>query len=169
MSGAIDQDFNATTDIHREGKFATNQFRKHTGNKPIPVTARKDDAPAAYQEGLVAMADLALNHRLAQGTLGGIVRGFDIFDLKEGPEAIGNWQQLMAGADRFCPLRSLTRPMAQLHHPLKYGHKCLADRPAGLLRCGGGAGHCIVIIIIAVPSPTASRACHRDCRHPHCR
>jgi hypothetical protein len=96
MSGAIDQDFNATTDIHREGKFATNQFRKHTGNKPIPVTARKDDAPAAYQEGLVAMADLALNHRLAKGTLGGIVRGFDIFDLKEvqRPSATGNnlWQ-----------------------------------------------------------------------------
>jgi hypothetical protein len=32
--------------------------------------------------GLVEMADLVLNHRLAQGTLGGIVRGFDTLDLK---------------------------------------------------------------------------------------
>ena len=107
MSGAIEQDFNATTDIHREGKFATNQFRKHTGNKPIPVTARKDDAPAAYQEGLVAMADLALNHRLAQGTLGGIVRGFDTLDFKEGPVVIGHWQQLLAGVKRQ---RKLNQP-----------------------------------------------------------
>ena len=90
------------------------------------------------------MADLVLNHLLAQGTYscgedfvyGGIVRGFDTLDLKEGPEAIGQWQQLMAGADRFGPRRSLTAPVAQLHHPLKCGHKCLADRPAGLLQCG---------------------------------
>lgn len=59
MSGAIEQDFNATTDIHREGKFATNQFRKHTGNKPIPVTARKDDAPAADQAAITNIAGLA--------------------------------------------------------------------------------------------------------------
>lgn len=30
--------------------------------------------------GLDAMADLALNNRLAQGTLGGVVGGFDAFD-----------------------------------------------------------------------------------------
>ena len=30
------------------------------------------------------MADLALNHRLAQGALSGIVRGFNTIDLKEG-------------------------------------------------------------------------------------
>jgi hypothetical protein len=65
------------------------------------------------------MADLALNQRLAQGPLSGIVRGFDILDLKEGPEAIGHWQQLMAGADRFGPRRSLTAPVARLNHPLK--------------------------------------------------
>ena len=55
------------------------------------------------------MADLVLNHLLAQGTYscgedfvyGGIVRGFDTLDLKECPEAIGQWQQLMAGADSF--------------------------------------------------------------------
>ena len=61
------------------------------------------------------MADLALNHRLAQGTYscgedfvyGSIVRVFDTLELKEGPEAIGNWQQLMAGAACFGPLPSL--------------------------------------------------------------
>jgi hypothetical protein len=36
MFGAIEQYFNATTDIHRQGPFATNQFHKHTANKPIP-------------------------------------------------------------------------------------------------------------------------------------
>ena len=41
--------------------------------------------------GLDAMADLALTHRLAQGMLGGIVRGFNAFDFQESPEAIGHW------------------------------------------------------------------------------
>ena len=34
------------------------------------------------------ISDLALNHRLAQGTLGGIVRELDPLDLIEGPKAI---------------------------------------------------------------------------------
>jgi len=45
-----------------------------------------DSEQAAQAErtlaGLVAMADLSLNHRLAQDTLGGIVRGFDTLDFK---------------------------------------------------------------------------------------
>jgi hypothetical protein len=49
------------------------------------------------------MADLVLNHRLAQGTLGGVVRGFDGFDRQVRPEAIGHGQQLLAGADGFGP------------------------------------------------------------------
>jgi len=85
---------------------------------------------------LDAMADLALNHRLAQGMLGGIVRGFDTLDLKEGPEAIGHWQQLLAGADRFRPRRSLAALVTQLHDLLQRGHKRLTDRHAGLLQCG---------------------------------
>ena len=35
MRGAIEQHSNVITDTHRQGTFATNQFRKHTGNKPI--------------------------------------------------------------------------------------------------------------------------------------
>ena len=72
-----------------------------SGDREQAVTADRSLAR------LDAMADLALNHRLAQGALSGIVRGFDTLDLKEGPEAIGHWQQLLAGADRFRPRRSL--------------------------------------------------------------
>ena len=92
--------------------------------------------------GLDAMADLPLNHRLAQGTYscgedvvyGGVVRGFDTFDRQERPEAIGHGQQLIAGADCFGPRRSLAALMAQLHHPPQRSLKGLADRYAGLLQ-----------------------------------
>jgi len=66
-----------------------------SGDREQAVTADRTLA------GWDAMTDLALNHRLAQGALSSIIRGFDTIDLKEGPEAIGNWQKLMAGADRF--------------------------------------------------------------------
>jgi hypothetical protein len=56
---------------------------------------------------LDTMADLALNHQLAQGSLGGVVSGLDSLDLQEGPEAIGHFQQLLAGAHRLGPRRSL--------------------------------------------------------------
>ena len=36
--------------------------------------------------------DLALNHRLAQGRLGGVVGGFDALELEASPEPIGHWQ-----------------------------------------------------------------------------
>ncbi len=36
--------------------------------------------------GLDAKADLALNHRLTQCPLGGVVRGFDALDFQEGPQ-----------------------------------------------------------------------------------
>jgi hypothetical protein len=69
----------------------------------------REQAPAADSTlaGLDAMADLALNHRLAQGMLGGIVRGFDTLDFKEGPEVIGHWQQLLAAVKRQ---RKLNQP-----------------------------------------------------------
>jgi len=66
--------------------------------------------------GLGAMADLPLNHRLAQGTLGGVVGGFDTFDRQERPEAIGHGEQLIAGANHFGPRRSLAALMAQRHN-----------------------------------------------------
>jgi hypothetical protein len=61
------------------------------------------DAPAvAWQT-----SDLALNHRLAQGTLGGIVGRLDSLNLQEGPKAIGQLQDLLAGAHRLGPRCSL--------------------------------------------------------------
>ena len=36
--------------------------------------------------GLDAKADFALNHRLAQGSLGSVVGRFDAVDLQEGPQ-----------------------------------------------------------------------------------
>ena len=48
--------------------------------------------------GLDAMTDLALNHRLAQGTLSDIVGGLDSMGLQEGPKAIGKLQDLLSGA-----------------------------------------------------------------------
>lgn len=59
---------------------------------------------------------LALNHRLAKDMLVGIVRSYGIFDLKEGSEAIGNWQQIMAAADRFDPRLSLVALVTKYEH-----------------------------------------------------
>jgi hypothetical protein len=52
---------------------------------------------------LDAMADLALNHRLAQGTLGGVIGGLHSLDLQECPEAFGQLQDLLAGAASRSP------------------------------------------------------------------
>jgi hypothetical protein len=58
--------------------------------------------------GLDAMADLALNHRLAQGTFCGVVGGLDSRDLQKGPKGIGHLEDLpVSRADRFGPRRSL--------------------------------------------------------------
>jgi len=84
--------------------------------------------------GLDAVPDLALNHRLAQGTLGGVVGGFDRLDLQEGPQPIGHLQELLAGAHRAGPRRSLAALTAQLHHPLNCALEVLANRPAALLQ-----------------------------------
>ena len=44
------------------------------------------------------MSDLALNHRLAQGTLGGVVSGLDSTGLQRGPQRTCHLQELPAGA-----------------------------------------------------------------------
>ena len=80
--------------------------------------------------------DIALNHQGTQGTLGDIVDGFDAPVLQESPEAIGYSQQLMAGADRFGPRRLRAALVAQLDHPLRYGHNRLTVRHAGWFHCG---------------------------------
>ena len=98
------------------------------------------DCPLA---GLDAMADLALNHRLAQGTLSGVVGGLDSTGLQKGPKAIGQLQDLLTGAHRLGPRRSLAPLVAKLHHLLQPRLKGLADRPAALsqggpVRCQSG-------------------------------
>ena len=58
----------------------------------LPEGSRDGEQTAAADcplAGLDAMTDLALNHRLAQGTLGGVVGRLDSRGLQEGPKAIG--------------------------------------------------------------------------------
>ena len=86
--------------------------------------------------GLDAMADFSLNHRLAQGTFCSIVGGLGSLDLLEGPKGIRYLEDLLTGAHRLGPRRSLATLVTQLHHPLQRGHKGLADRPAALLQAG---------------------------------
>ena len=112
--------------------------------------------------GLDAMADLALNHRLAQGTLGGVVRGFDALDFQESPETIGHGQQLIAGADRFGPRHSLTARVAQLHHPPQRGLKGLADWYAGLLQVG--PIDCSLLVAVPVGKQLPLQIQHRHWR-----
>ncbi len=67
-----------------------------------------------------------------------MVYGFDAPVLKESPEAIGYWQQLMAGVNRFGPRRLGAALAPQLDQPLRHGHKCVTDQHAGLLHRGPG-------------------------------
>ena len=80
--------------------------------------------------------------------LGGVVGGFDALDRQVRPEAIGHGEQLIAGADRFGPRRSLASLMAQLHHPPQRSLKGLADRYAGLLQ--GGPIDCSLLLALTV-------------------
>jgi hypothetical protein len=74
------------------------------------------------------MEDLALNHRLAQGTLCGVVGELDFMGLQKGPNAIGQLPNLLSGAHRLGPRRSLAPLLAQLHHLLQPRLKGLSDR-----------------------------------------
>jgi len=94
--------------------------------------------------GLDAMTDLALNHRLAQGThsyredfvYSGVVGGLDSTDLQKGQKAICQLQDLLSGANCFGLRRSLAPLVAQLHHLLQLSLKGLADRSAALSQAG---------------------------------
>jgi len=70
---------------------------------------------------LHAAGDLALNHRLSQGSLSSVVSEFDPLDLQKGLQYNGQLEQLLAGADRFSPRRSLASRVAQIHRPLQRG------------------------------------------------
>ena len=91
------------------------------------------DCPLA---GLNAMTDRALNHPLAQGTLSGVDGGLDSTGLQKGPKAIGQLQDLLSGAHRLSPRRSLAPLVAQLHPLLQPRLKGLADRPAAVSQGG---------------------------------
>lgn len=92
------------------------------------------------------MADLALNHRLTQGTLGSVVGGLDSLNLQESPQPIGHFQQLLAGAHRAGLWRSLATLSAQRHHPLQRGLKRLSDQPAPLLQ-GGPVDRAVFVVV----------------------
>lgn len=94
------------------------------------------------------MSDLALNHRLAQGTFCGVVGGFDSLDFHEGPQPTCHLLELLAGAHCAGPRRSLAALVAQLNHLLQRGLKCLAIRPAVLLQ--GGPVNASVLVAVPV-------------------
>jgi hypothetical protein len=65
------------------------------------------------------MADLPVDHRLAQRSLSGVIGGFDALDLQMPPEGILLFEQLAAGAHRSGPWRCLSPLGSQIHHPLQ--------------------------------------------------
>jgi len=82
------------------------------------------------------MADLALNHRLAQGMFGGVVGGLDSLDIQEGPQRTCHLQELSAGVHCAGPRLSLGALGAQHHHLLEGGLECQANLPAAVLQVG---------------------------------
>jgi hypothetical protein len=122
----------------------------------LPEGGRDGEQAAAADRslaGLDAMADLALNHRLAQGTLGGIVGRLDSRGLQEGPKTIGQLQDLLSGAHCFRPWRSLAALSSQFHHPLQRGLGSFAARRASrsFRACSGASGQTAVAAGRAAP------------------
>jgi hypothetical protein len=97
-----------------------------------------------------------LNHRLAQGTYSyredfiysGVGGGLDSVVLQESPQPTCHLLELLAGAHRAGPQRSLAALEAQLHYPLQRGLKCLTDRPAVLLQ--GGPVNLSLLVVVPV-------------------
>jgi hypothetical protein len=78
------------------------------------------DAPAVAWQ----IADLALDDGRPQRSLGSVVGGLDSLSLQEGSQRISHLQELLAGAHRAGPWRSLAALSAQLHHLLESGYRC---------------------------------------------
>ncbi len=115
----------------------------------LPEAGGHREQPAAADRtlaGLDAMTDLALNHGLAQSTLGCVVGGLDTLDVQERPQSLAALQQLLAGAHRSGPRRSLTAPAAQMHHPLQRGLEFPSDRTATLLQRSPVDGSTLVAV-----------------------
>jgi hypothetical protein len=84
--------------------------------------------------GLHAMADLPLDHRRAQCSLGGIIGGFYALDFPEGSERFLGFHHSQAGAHRFGPWRLLPGLAAQLHRPVQHLLKGNAEGPAAMMQ-----------------------------------
>ena len=69
--------------------------------------------------GLDAMTDLAVDHRLPQRSLSGVVGGFDALKLQKRPEGLLLFEQLTTGAHRSGPGCCFSPLEAQFHHPLQ--------------------------------------------------
>jgi hypothetical protein len=106
--------------------------------QPLLPEGSGDREQAATANGtagrLDAVTDLALNHRLAQGTFCGVVGGLYSLVLQEGPKPTSHLLELLAGVHCAGPRRSLAALVAQLDHPLQRGLKGLANRQAALLQ-----------------------------------
>jgi len=103
----------------------------------LPQAGGNGEHPAAADPtmaGLDAMTDFALDDGRPQGSLGSVVGGLDSLSLQEGPQRISDRQELLAGAHRAGPWRSLAALNAQLHHLLQRRLKRQPDRPALLLQ-----------------------------------
>jgi hypothetical protein len=67
----------------------------------------------------------------------------------KGPKAIGQLQDLLSGAHRLGPRRSLAPLVAKLHHLLQPRLKGLADRPAALSQ-GGPVNRSLLVVVPVV-------------------
>ncbi len=115
------------------------------------IRGGRDGEQACLADGalgrLNTMTDLALDDGRTQGSLGSVVGGLDSLSLQEGPEAIDHLEQLLAGAHRLGPRRSLAALYTQLHHPLQPGLKLQPDRLAAVLQAGPVDRY----VLVAVP------------------
>ncbi len=83
----------------------------------------------------------------------GVVGGLNSTGLQKGPEAIGHLKNLLAGAVRLDPRRSLAPLAAQLQHLLQTRLKCLSDRPAAFSQ-GGPVDRSILVAVPVINQPS---------------
>ena len=95
---------------------------------------------------LDTMTDLALDDGRPQRSLGSVVGGLDSLSLQEGPQRISHLQELLAGAHRAGPWRSIAALNTQLHHLLERGLKRQPDRLAAVLQ-GGPADRSVLVAV----------------------
>ena len=92
------------------------------------------------------MSNLALNHRLKQGTFCGVISGRDCLILQESSQPTCHLLELPVGAQCAGPTRSFDALVAQLHYPLQRGLEGLATRQAALLQ-GGPVNRSLLVVV----------------------